>query len=134
MTLRRLRIGIGHDTHRLAPGGRCGWAASTIPHDRRLVGHSDADVLLHAVTDALLGAAAWATSASCFPTPTRRTAAATRPRCCAGPASACAQAGYRDREPRLHRLRPAAQAVAVQGRHPPPDRRAAAASTPTASA
>ena len=67
-----MRVGIGHDTHRLAAGGPLVLGGVRIPHDRRLVGHSDADVLLHAVTDALLGAAAWATSASCFPTPTRR--------------------------------------------------------------
>jgi 2-C-methyl-D-erythritol 2,4-cyclodiphosphate synthase len=51
------RIGIGHDTHRLAPGGPLRLGGLDIPHDRSLVGHSDADVLLHAVTDAVLGAA-----------------------------------------------------------------------------
>ena len=67
-----------------------------IPHDHGLVGHSDADVLLHAVTDALLGRrGAWATSASCFPTPTRRTAAAIRPTCCGWPCERVAAAGYR---------------------------------------
>src|SRR3979411_212829 len=52
-----MRIGSGHDTHRL-PAGRPlilgGWR---IEHPRGLLGHSDADVVLHAVTDALLGAA-----------------------------------------------------------------------------
>jgi 2-C-methyl-D-erythritol 2,4-cyclodiphosphate synthase len=52
-----LRIGLGEDTHRTAPGGPLRMGGVTIPHDRHLVGHSDADVLLHAVTDALLGAA-----------------------------------------------------------------------------
>jgi 2-C-methyl-D-erythritol 2,4-cyclodiphosphate synthase len=52
-----LRIGLGHDTHRLAEGGPLRLGGVTIPHDRHLVGHSDADVLLHAITDALLGAA-----------------------------------------------------------------------------
>lgn len=52
------RIGIGHDTHRLAPGGPLRLGGLTIPHDHHLVGHSDADALLHAITDALLGAAA----------------------------------------------------------------------------
>lgn len=53
-----LRIGIGEDSHRTAPGGPLRIGGVDVPHDRQLVGHSDADVLLHAVTDALLGAAA----------------------------------------------------------------------------
>ena len=53
-----MRIGIGEDTHRTAPGGPLRLGGIEVPHDRHLVGHSDADVLLHAVTDALLGAAA----------------------------------------------------------------------------
>jgi 2-C-methyl-D-erythritol 2,4-cyclodiphosphate synthase len=53
-----MRIGIGHDTHRLVEGGPLRLGGVVIPSDRRLLGHSDADVLLHAVTDALLGAAA----------------------------------------------------------------------------
>ncbi len=52
------RVGIGHDTHRLAPGGPLRLGGIDVAHDHHLVGHSDADVLLHAVTDALLGAAA----------------------------------------------------------------------------
>jgi len=53
----KLRIGLGHDTHRLAEGGPLRLGGLWIPHDRQSVGHSDADVLLHAITDALLGAA-----------------------------------------------------------------------------
>jgi 2-C-methyl-D-erythritol 2,4-cyclodiphosphate synthase len=53
-----LRVGIGHDTHRLRPGGPLLLGGVTIEFDKELVGHSDADVLLHAVTDAILGAAA----------------------------------------------------------------------------
>ena len=52
------RIGLGHDTHRLGPGDELVIGGVAIPHDRRAIGHSDADVLLHAITDALLGAAA----------------------------------------------------------------------------
>src|SRR5216683_6130542 len=52
-----MRIGIGHDTHRLAEGRPLLLGGVRVPHDRGLVGHSDADVVLHAVTDALLGAA-----------------------------------------------------------------------------
>lgn len=52
-----IRIGLGHDTHRLAEGGPLILGGIEIAHDRHLVGHSDADVLMHAITDALLGAA-----------------------------------------------------------------------------
>lgn len=49
--------GIGFDSHRLAPGRALVIGGVEIPHDRGLEGHSDADVLTHAVIDALLGAA-----------------------------------------------------------------------------
>ncbi|HEY4426789.1 MAG TPA: 2-C-methyl-D-erythritol 2,4-cyclodiphosphate synthase [Solirubrobacteraceae bacterium] len=49
--------GIGYDSHRLAEGRRLVIGGVEIPHERGLEGHSDADVLAHAVTDALLGAA-----------------------------------------------------------------------------
>jgi 2-C-methyl-D-erythritol 2,4-cyclodiphosphate synthase len=62
-----MRIGIGHDTHRLKPGGPLRLGGINIPHDRELVGFSDADVLLHAVTDALLGAAALGDIGLMFP-------------------------------------------------------------------
>jgi 2-C-methyl-D-erythritol 2,4-cyclodiphosphate synthase len=62
-----LRIGIGHDTHRLRPGGPLRLGGIEIPHDRELIGHSDGDVLLHAVTDALLGAAALGDIGQMFP-------------------------------------------------------------------
>jgi 2-C-methyl-D-erythritol 2,4-cyclodiphosphate synthase len=62
-----LRIGIGHDTHRLADGGPLRLGGIQIAWDRHLVGHSDADVLLHAVTDALLGAAACGDIGELFP-------------------------------------------------------------------
>jgi 2-C-methyl-D-erythritol 2,4-cyclodiphosphate synthase len=51
------RIGLGEDSHRTQPGGPLRLGGIDVPHDHSLVGHSDADVLLHAVTDALLGAA-----------------------------------------------------------------------------
>lgn len=53
-----VRIGIGHDTHRLIPGGPLRIGGIDIPYDKQLDGHSDADVLLHALCDALLGAVA----------------------------------------------------------------------------
>jgi 2-C-methyl-D-erythritol 2,4-cyclodiphosphate synthase len=61
------RIGLGHDTHRLAPGNGLMLGGITIAHDRQAVGHSDADVLLHAITDALLGAAALGDIGELFP-------------------------------------------------------------------
>ncbi len=62
-----MRVGIGHDTHRLAAGGPLVLGGIEIPHDRHAVGHSDADVLLHAITDALLGAAALGDIGELFP-------------------------------------------------------------------
>ena len=53
-----MRIGFGYDAHRLVSGRPLVLGGVTIPHDRGLAGHSDADVLLHALADALLGAAA----------------------------------------------------------------------------
>lgn len=53
-----VRVGSGHDTHRLVEGRPLVLGGVTVPHSRGLAGHSDADVVLHAVTDALLGAAA----------------------------------------------------------------------------
>ncbi len=50
------RIGIGYDLHRLVPGRPLILGGLTIPHARGLLGHSDADVVLHALCDALLGA------------------------------------------------------------------------------
>jgi 2-C-methyl-D-erythritol 2,4-cyclodiphosphate synthase len=61
------RIGLGHDLHRLEPGDGLVLGGLSIPHDRRAVGHSDADVLLHAVTDALLGAAGLGDIGELFP-------------------------------------------------------------------
>jgi 2-C-methyl-D-erythritol 2,4-cyclodiphosphate synthase len=62
-----LRIGLGEDSHRLADGGPLRLGGIDVPHDRHLVGHSDADVLLHAVTDALLGAAGLPDIGQLFP-------------------------------------------------------------------
>lgn len=52
-----MRVGIGHDTHRLVEGRPLILGGVRIEHARGLIGHSDADVVFHAVTDALLGAA-----------------------------------------------------------------------------
>ena len=66
-TKSNLRIGLGEDTHRLAAGGPLRLGGIDIPHDQHAVGHSDADVLLHAVTDALLGAAGLPDIGQLFP-------------------------------------------------------------------
>ena len=52
-----MRVGIGHDTHRLEAGRALILGGVRVEHPRGLAGHSDADVVLHALTDALLGAA-----------------------------------------------------------------------------
>ncbi len=52
-----MRIGFGFDSHRLAAGRRLVLGGRVVPHDQGLLGHSDADVLVHAICDALLGAA-----------------------------------------------------------------------------
>jgi 2-C-methyl-D-erythritol 2,4-cyclodiphosphate synthase len=58
MTTPGFRIGQGYDCHALVPGRKLVIGGVTIPHATGLLGHSDADVLLHAITDALIGAAA----------------------------------------------------------------------------
>lgn len=62
-----MRVGIGHDTHRLTTGGPLRLGGVNIPHDHHTLGHSDADVLLHAIVDALLGAAALGDIGELFP-------------------------------------------------------------------
>ena len=62
-----MRIGQGFDVHALAPGRRLVIGGVAIPYDKGLQGHSDADVLLHAICDALLGAAALGDIGSHFP-------------------------------------------------------------------
>ena len=61
------RIGLGHDSHRLGPGDGLVIGGVSIPHHRAAIGHSDADVLFHAITDALLGAAALGDIGEMFP-------------------------------------------------------------------
>ncbi len=62
-----MRIGHGYDVHRLVEGRKCIIGGVDIPSDLGLLGHSDADVLLHAVSDALLGAAALGDIGTHFP-------------------------------------------------------------------
>ena len=67
MTAMNFRIGEGWDTHALVPGRKLIIGGVEIPHTVGLLGHSDADVLLHAITDALLGAAGLGDIGSHFP-------------------------------------------------------------------
>ena len=62
-----LRIGHGYDVHRLTEGRRLILGGVDVAYDRGLLGHSDADVLTHAVMDALLGAAALGDIGKLFP-------------------------------------------------------------------
>ena len=62
-----LRIGHGYDVHRLVEGRALILGGVTVPYDKGLLGHSDADVLTHAVMDALLGAAGLGDIGSLFP-------------------------------------------------------------------
>src|SRR5687767_15599955 len=61
------RIGHGYDLHRLEPGGPLVLGGVVVAHDRSPVAHSDGDVVLHAVVDALLGAMAWGDIGEHFP-------------------------------------------------------------------
>lgn len=62
-----MRIGHGYDVHKLVPHRKCIIGGVTIPHETGLLGHSDADVLLHAIMDALLGACALGDIGHLFP-------------------------------------------------------------------
>ncbi|MBQ7500500.1 MAG: 2-C-methyl-D-erythritol 2,4-cyclodiphosphate synthase [Clostridia bacterium] len=62
-----MRTGMGYDVHRLVPGRKLIIGGTDIPYEKGLLGHSDADVLLHAISDALLGAAAMGDIGKLFP-------------------------------------------------------------------
>lgn len=67
MPLPPIRIGLGHDRHRLGPDRALILGGIKIPFELGLIGHSDADVLLHAITDALFGALALGDIGEWFP-------------------------------------------------------------------
>ncbi len=62
-----IRVGIGYDSHRFAPGRPLKLGGVSIPSDVGLLGHSDADAICHAVTDAILGAAGMGDIGEMFP-------------------------------------------------------------------
>ena len=63
----KMRVGMGYDVHRLVEGRKLILGGVEIPYEKGLLGHSDADVLLHAIMDALLGAAALGDIGQHFP-------------------------------------------------------------------
>lgn len=67
-----MRIGFGYDVHALVEGRKLIIGGIEIPHEKGLLGHSDADVLLHAIMDALLGAAALGDIGQLFPDSDKR--------------------------------------------------------------
>ena len=67
LTAEGVRIGLGFDVHRLVPGRPLRLGGVEIPFEKGLLGHSDGDVLLHAIADAILGAAALGDLGTLFP-------------------------------------------------------------------
>jgi 2-C-methyl-D-erythritol 2,4-cyclodiphosphate synthase len=90
-----MRIGVGFDVHRFGPGSSVRLGGVTIPHDRGVVAHSDGDVLLHALMDALLGAAALGDIGRHFPPGDARFAGADSRALLREVARLVAAAGYR---------------------------------------
>ena len=90
-----MRIGHGYDVHRLAAGRKLILGGVDIPWERGLDGHSDADVLTHAVMDALLGAAAMGDIGKLFPDTDDRYLGACSLELLAQVGARLAQAGYR---------------------------------------
>jgi 2-C-methyl-D-erythritol 2,4-cyclodiphosphate synthase len=89
-----IRVGQGFDVHRLVDGRRCIIGGVDIPFDRGLLGHSDADVLLHAITDALLGAAGLGDIGRMFPDSDQQWAGADSRMLLRGAAARVAAAGW----------------------------------------
>ena len=90
-----MRIGQGFDVHALVPGRKLIIGGVTIPAEKGLLGHSDADVLLHAVTDALIGAAALGDIGRHFPDTDDRWKGADSRVLLRATVALLAQAGYR---------------------------------------
>jgi 2-C-methyl-D-erythritol 2,4-cyclodiphosphate synthase len=89
------RVGQGFDVHALVAGRRCIIGGVEIPHEKGLLGHSDADVLLHAITDAVLGAAGLGDIGRLFPDTDARWAGADSRALLRGAMARVRQAGWR---------------------------------------
>ena len=83
------RIGFGYDSHAFKPGVPLRIGGLTLDHPEGLAGHSDGDVLLHAITDALLGAVAAGDIGSFFPPATRAGKTPTPPSSSTSPWKSC---------------------------------------------
>jgi 2-C-methyl-D-erythritol 4-phosphate cytidylyltransferase/2-C-methyl-D-erythritol 2,4-cyclodiphosphate synthase len=90
-----VRVGSGYDVHRLGDGEELWLCGVRVPHDQGLVGHSDADVAIHALVDALLGALGEGDIGQHFPPSDARWRGASSDRFLAHAAGLVAQAGYR---------------------------------------
>jgi 2-C-methyl-D-erythritol 2,4-cyclodiphosphate synthase len=90
-----MRIGHGYDVHRLVPGRELVLGGIWIPHETGLLGHSDADVLTHAVMDSLLGAAAMGDIGALFPDSDERFSGADSIQLLEQVAAILTDAGYR---------------------------------------
>ena len=88
------RFGLGYDVHRLVENRKLIIGGVTIPYEKGLLGHSDADVLLHAISDALLGAAALGDIGTHFPDTDPRYAGADSLRLLGEVGRLLAEAGY----------------------------------------
>ena len=89
-----MRIGHGYDAHRLTEGRKLVLGGVEIPYEKGLFGHSDADVLLHALADAILGAAALGDIGKLFPDSDPATEGIDSRVILRAAASAAAEAGY----------------------------------------
>ena len=114
-----MRVGIGHDTHRLVEGRPLILGGLRIDHPRGLAGHSDADVVLHAVADALLGAAGLGDIGEHYPDTDPNGAGSTAPGCWPRSSTRSRRAGWRPvncdvivhaQEPKLGPHKPAIRA------------------------
>lgn len=89
------RVGQGYDVHALVPGRKLILGGVTIPHSHGLLGHSDADALLHAITDAILGAAGMGDIGRMFPDTDERWRGADSRMLLSGAVAAVVAAGWR---------------------------------------
>lgn len=90
-----MRIGHGYDVHRLVEGRKCIVGGVDVPHTFGLLGHSDADVLLHAIMDAILGALALGDIGTHFPDTDEQYKGANSIKLCAAVADIMKAQGYR---------------------------------------
>ena len=113
-----MRVGIGHDTHRLSEGRPLILGGLRIDHPRGLVGHSDADVVCHAVADALLGAAGMGDIGEHYPDTDPKWRGLDSTKLLAEVVERIEQAGWHDGELRRHHSRTGTEAQPLQAGDP----------------